>query len=117
MIKVKRAYALPEVGDGLRYLVDRVWPRGVKRADLAVEDWVRTAAPSDDLRQWFGHDPARWEEFKQRYFSELELKPEAWQPLLAVARQGTVTLVFSARDEGHNQAVALKEFLDKNNKT
>ena len=113
MIKVKRAYAPVEVGDGVRYLVDRVWPRGVKRADLAVEDWVRTAAPSDDLRQWFGHDPARWEEFKQRYFAELELKPEAWQPLLAAAMQRTVTLVFSARDEEHNQAVALKEFLEK----
>jgi len=113
MIKVKRAYLPPKAGDGVRYLVDRVWPRGVKRADLAVEDWVRTVAPSDDLRQWFGHDTARWDEFKQRYFSELELKPEAWRPLLAAARRGTVTLVFSARDEEHNQAVALKEFLEK----
>ncbi len=113
MIKVKRAYTPLEAGDGLRYLVDRVWPRGVKRADLSVEDWVRDAAPSDDLRQWFGHDPIRWEEFKQRYFAELELKPSAWQPLLEAARSGTVTLIYSARDEQHNQAVALKEFLDK----
>jgi uncharacterized protein YeaO (DUF488 family) len=113
MINVKRAYAPPEEGDGVRYLVDRVWPRGLKRADLAVEDWLREVAPSDDLRQWFGHDPSRWEEFKQRYFAELELKPAAWQPLTAAARRGMLTLVFSARDEQHNQAVALREFLEK----
>ena len=112
MIKVKRAYAPAEAGDGVRYLVDRVWPRGVTREAIRAKEWLRGVAPSDTLRQWFGHDPARWDEFLQRYFAELEAKPAAWQPLLAAARQGTVTLVFSARDEAHNQAVALKEFLD-----
>jgi len=113
MIKLKRAYAPAEAGDGVRYLVDRVWPRGVTREAIAVKEWLREAAPSDILRQWFGHDPAKWDEFRQRYFAELEEKPAVWQPLLAVSRQGTLTLVFSARDEAHNQAAALKEFLDK----
>jgi uncharacterized protein YeaO (DUF488 family) len=115
MIKVKRAYASPELEDGVRYLVDRVWPRGLTRETLAIKDWLREVAPSDTLRQWFGHDPAKWDEFLQRYFAELEEKPGAWQPLLEAARQGTVTLVFSARDEAHNQAVALKEFLETKN--
>jgi uncharacterized protein YeaO (DUF488 family) len=115
MIKVKRAYASFEAGDGIRYLVDRVWPRGMTRETLAIKDWLREVAPSDTLRQWFGHDPAKWDEFLQRYFAELEEKPSAWQSLLAAARQGTVTLVFSARDEAHNQAVALKEFLETKN--
>ena len=113
MFRVKRAYQSPAPDDGLRYLVDRVWPRGVTKNALDVADWVREVAPSDSLRQWFGHDPAKWEEFKQRYFSELEAKPATWQPLLEAGRHGAVTLVFSARDEAHNQAVALKEFLDK----
>ena len=113
MFRVKRAYQPPEPEDGVRYLVDRVWPRGVTKNALAVADWVREVAPSDALRQWFGHDPAKWEEFKQRYFSELEARPATWQPLLEAGRRGAVTLVFSARDEEHNQAVALKEFLDQ----
>ena len=113
MFRVKRAYQPPEPEDGVRYLVDRVWPRGVTKNALAVADWVREVAPSDALRQWFGHDPAKWEEFKQRYFSELEASPATWQPLLEAGRRGAVTLVFSARDEEHNQAVALKEFLDQ----
>ena len=113
MFQVKRAYRPPEPDDGVRYLVDRVWPRGVTKTALSVVDWVREVAPSDALRQWFGHDPAKWEEFKQRYFSELEAKPETWRGLLEAGRRGTVTLIFSARDEDHNQAVALKEFLDQ----
>ncbi len=113
MFRVKRAYQPPEPEDGVRYLVDRVWPRGMTKNALEVADWVREVAPSDALRQWFGHDPAKWEEFKQRYFRELEARPATWQLLLEAGRRGAVTLVFSARDEEHNQAVALKEFLDK----
>ncbi len=113
MFRVKRAYQPPEQGDGVRYLVDRVWPRGVTKNALSVVDWVREVAPSDALRQWFGHDASKWEEFKQRYFAELEANPDTWQALLEAGRKSTVTLVFSARDEEHNQAVALKEFLDQ----
>ena len=113
MFRVKRAYRPPEPDDGVRYLVDRVWPRGLTKNALSVADWVREVAPSDALRQWFGHDPSKWEEFKRRYFSELEDNPGTWQALLEAGRKGTVTLVFSARDEEHNQAVALKEFLDQ----
>ncbi len=113
MFRVKRAYQSPAPDDGVRYLVDRVWPRGVTKNALAVEDWLREVAPSDALRQWFGHDASKWEEFKRRYFVELEAKSAQWQPLLESGRRGTVTLVYSARDEEHNQAVALKEFLDQ----
>ena len=80
IINTKRAYAPPSEEDGARYLVDRLWPRGISRANLAIAAWVRDAAPSDDLRKWYRHDPALWEEFKQRYFAELDQHPEAWQP-------------------------------------
>lgn len=112
MIKVKRVYASPAPDDGQRFLVDRLWPRGVKKEALQLDGWLKDVAPSDALRKWFGHDPAKWEEFQERYFAELEAKPEAWRPLLEAARQGTVTLLFSARDEAHNNAVALKAFLE-----
>ena len=80
---------------------------------MKLDGWLKEVAPSDELRRWFGHDPAKWEEFQQRYFAELEAKPEAWRPLLEAARKGTVTLLFSARDEAHNNAVALKAFLER----
>lgn len=112
MIKVKRVYEPPAPDDGRRFLVDRLWPRGMKKEALQLDDWWKEVAPSDELRQWFGHDPARWEEFRRRYFAELEAKPAAWQPLLEAARAGDVTLLFSARDEEHNNAVALKAFLE-----
>lgn len=111
IIATKRAYALPSAEDGSRYLVDRLWPRGISRADLAIAAWVREAAPSDELRKWYRHDPELWEEFKQRYFNELDQHPEAWQPLLEAARRGTITLVYSAREEAYNNAAALKEYL------
>lgn len=113
MIKVKRVYDPPSPEDGKRFLVDRLWPRGVKKETLQVDGWLKDVAPSDELRRWFGHDPAKWEEFQRRYFAELEAKPDAWRPLLQAAWQGNVTLLFSARDEVHNNAVALKNFLEQ----
>lgn len=112
MIKLKRAYDKQEKNEGKRYLIDHLWPRGVTKADLHVEVWFKNVSPSTALRKWFGHDPEKWNEFRRRYFRELEKTPEAWEPLLNAARQGTITLVFSARDIEHNNAVALKEFLE-----
>lgn len=113
MIRVKRAYDPPEPDDGLRFLVDRLWPRGAKKEALALERWAKEAAPSDALRREFHHDAARWDEFQQRYAAELDANPAAWEPLLQAAREGTITLVYSARDETHNQAVALKNYLER----
>lgn len=112
MIRTKRAYAEAEALDGRRFLVDHLWPRGVKKTALQVEHWPKEVAPSNQLRKWFGHAPVKWAEFKKRYFAELEQKPEAWQELLAASRAGDITLVFGARDTQHNNAVALKEFLE-----
>jgi uncharacterized protein YeaO (DUF488 family) len=111
-IRVKRAYEAPSKDDGARYLVDRLWPRGVKKDALHIESWVKDVAPSDQLRKWFSHDPAKWDEFRKRYFEELAAREESWRPLLAAARRGRVTLLFGAKDSEHNQAVALKEFLE-----
>ena len=113
MIKVKRAYELAVRGDGKRFLVDRLWPRGVTKDALRAQAWLKDVAPSDALRRWFGHDPARWDEFQRRYFAELDAQPEAWQPVLRAARRGNVTLLYGARDVEHNNAVALKEYLEK----
>ena len=112
MIKVKRVYEPVDASDGRRFLVDRLWPRGISKQAARIETWLKEAGPSNDLRKWFGHDPARWTEFKRRYRGELQSKREVIAPLLEAARGGDVTLVYSARDEEHNQAVALKEFLD-----
>ncbi len=112
MIQIKRVYEKPAKDDGERFLVERLWPRGVKKQDLRVEAWVKDVAPSSKLRQWFGHDPQRWAPFRQRYFRDLEKDHEAWQPLLERSRRGRVTLVYSAHDTQHNNAVALKEFLE-----
>jgi uncharacterized protein YeaO (DUF488 family) len=112
MVQVKRAYELASKDDGARFLVERLWPRGIRKESLNVEDWLKEVAPSTNLRQWFQHDPAKWDEFRKRYFCELEKHPEAWQPLLAQARSGRVTLIYSAHDTEHNNAVALKEFLE-----
>jgi len=112
MIRLKRVYEPPEPSDGRRFLVERLWPRAFKKDALQLDGWLRDVAPSDGLRRWFGHDPARWAEFKARYFAELEARPEAWRPLLEAARAGNITLLFSARDAEHNNAVALKEFLE-----
>lgn len=110
-LKVKRVYAPVEAGDGLRILVDRVWPRGLTRQAAQVDLWLKEVAPSHELRKWFGHQPERWAEFHRRYFAELEGSPEALRPILEGLRAGTVTLVYSARDSEHNQAVALRDYL------
>lgn len=112
MIQVKRAYDVASKNDGLRFLVERLWPRGIKKEDLHVEGWLKDVAPSSELRQWFRHDPAKWSEFRHRYFGQLDRHPDAWQLLLSRARRGSVTLVYSAHDTEHNNAVALKDFLD-----
>ncbi|MDR7440302.1 MAG: DUF488 domain-containing protein [Armatimonadota bacterium] len=117
MIRVKRVYDPVEPEDGKRYLVDRLWPRGLRKEALRIDGWLREVAPSDKLRRWFGHDPAKWEEFKRRYFAELESRPETWRPLWEAARRGNVTLLYSARDSLHNNAVALQEFLECRQKT
>jgi uncharacterized protein YeaO (DUF488 family) len=113
MIQLKRAYDPAAKSDGARFLVERLWPRGVKKISLQVEAWLKDVAPSTGLRQWFAHDPGKWLEFRRRYFEELEANPTAWQPLLAAARRRRITLVYSSHDTEHNNAVALKEFLQR----
>ena len=115
MIQVKRVYDPPDAKDGDRFLVERLWPRGIKKEALQMQDWLKDVAPSGELRRWFSHDPAKWREFQRRYFKELDGHREAWQPLLQAARRRNVTLLYSARDTEHNNAVALKEYLEKQN--
>jgi uncharacterized protein YeaO (DUF488 family) len=114
MIKLKRAYELPAKDDGERYLVDRLWPRGVTRDHAQLTDWLKDLAPSDDLRKWFGHDPERWGEFKRRYKLELRApaKREIIETLAHKANAGTITLIFAAKDSEHNNAVAIKEVIE-----
>jgi uncharacterized protein YeaO (DUF488 family) len=111
-IQTRRVYDAVEAGDGFRVLVERLWPRGLRKEALRLDRWLKEVAPSDELRRWFAHDPARWDEFRRRYFAELDAKPEAWQPLLEAARGGPVTLLYSARDTEHNNARALQEYLE-----
>jgi uncharacterized protein YeaO (DUF488 family) len=112
MLTVKRAYEPVSRADGLRFLVERLWPRGIAKADLPIDQWLKDVAPSTELRQWFGHDPDKWVEFRRRYFRELDSRPEAWKPIASATRRGgTVTLVYSSRDTQHNNAVALLDYL------
>ncbi len=113
MVQIKRAYEAVSSKDGIRYLVDRLWPRGVTKAALEIEVWTKDASPSNELRKRFHNNPTQWSEFRRLYFAELEKSPAAWEPLLKAARKGTVTLVYGAHDTAHNNAVALKEFLDE----
>ena len=113
MIALKRAYEPASREDGLRFLVERLWPRGVTKAELRLDSWLKETAPSTELRKWFHHDPAKWSRFRARYFRELDAAPEAWRPILSAASRGPVTLVFSSRDVEHNNAVALREYLDR----
>jgi uncharacterized protein YeaO (DUF488 family) len=110
-VRLKRAYEAPATTDGVRILVDRLWPRGVRKADAAIDEWAKDLAPSAPLRKWFGHDPARWPEFQHRYAAELGRHAEALERLRALARKGPITLVYSARDQVHNDAVVLREML------
>src|SRR6478735_9513718 len=111
MIHLKRAYDPASSTDGTRLLIERLWPRGVKKTSLKIKSWIKDVAPSTELRKWFSHDPAKWEKFRSRYFDELKANPDAWQPIIDAARHGTVTLIYSSHDTEHNNAVALQAYL------
>lgn len=110
-IRLKRAYNSAGSGDGTRILIDRLWPRGVRKADAAIDVWAKDIAPSTALRRWFGHDPARWHEFRRRYSEEIHRRRDRLDELRTLAQKGRITLVFAARDEAHNDAVVLREIL------
>ena len=110
-LRLKRAYERPARGDGTRVLIDRLWPRGVRKAEAELDRWAKDIAPSTELRKWFGHDPARWPEFRRRYAEELRRHPDELAELRALARKGPLTLVYSAHDELHNDAVVLRALL------
>ena len=110
-VKLKRAYKRPEAEDGFRVLVDRLWPRGVSKEDAALDQWMKEIAPSTDLRKWFDHDPGRWEEFCRRYADELHENAELVAQLRKLAHDGPITLVYSAHDEAHNDAIVLRDVL------
>lgn len=112
MIKIKRVYDQPAPDDGKRILIDRLWPRGIKKEDGRIDEWVKEAGPSNELRQWFGHDPNKWGEFKKRFFTELQRKQELLEGLIGLAGKSTVTLLFASKEERFNNAVALKEYID-----
>lgn len=112
-IKLKRAYDPPAAADGYRVLVDRLWPRGIKKTDAKVDDWLREIAPSNELRKWFGHDVERWPEFKKRYAAELKPNAAVLRNLARKARKETVTLLFGAKDEEHNNAVVIRDYLKR----
>ena len=111
--QIKRIYEPVAAGDGYRVLVDRLWPRGISKDAATLDDWARNIAPSHELRRWFGHDPKRWQEFQRRYKEELAAQTDALEGLRERAKRGAITLLFSAKDEVHNQAVVLKEVLEK----
>jgi len=111
-IQVKRVYLPPAATDGLRVLVDRLWPRGLRKSDARIDAWPRDLAPSDPLRKWFGHEPDKWPEFRRRYFEELAGRTDALARLLALGEGRTLTLLFGAKEERYNNAVALKEFIE-----
>jgi uncharacterized protein YeaO (DUF488 family) len=111
VITLARVYDQASAGDRPRFLVERLWPRGVRRADLQLDDWLKDVGPSTELRRWFGHEPEKWDEFRRRYFAELDSRPEAWEPLRDAADAGDITLLYSSHDAEHNNAVALREYL------
>lgn len=112
LVKIKRVYASPAPTDGYRVLVDRLWPRGISKSNVRIEEWQKDCAPSTELRKWFGHDVDNWDEFKRRYTAELEANKEEVTAFVNRAGKGPITLVYAAKDEEHNQAVVLKRFIE-----
>ena len=110
-VQLKRAYEPRAAADGTRILIDRLWPRGVSKAQAAIDHWMKDVAPSTELRKWFGHEPARWNEFRRRYAEEVRRNAELFSQLRALARAGPITLVYSAHDEAHNDAIVLRELI------
>ena len=113
MLKIKRVYESPKRDDGVRFLVERLWPRGIKKEELKMKAWLKEVSPSPELRKWYAHDVTKWEEFQKRYRKELQSNADALAPLLATAKDGNVTLLYSAKDTEHNSALVLKEFLEE----
>ena len=111
LITLARVYDHGDPGKRPRFLVERLWPRGVRRADLQLDEWFKDVGPSTELRRWFGHEPEKWDEFRRRYFAELDRHPEAWEPLRDAANAGDITLLYSSHDADHNNVVALREYL------
>ena len=111
MIRIKRIYDPPSPGDGRRIYIDRLWPRGMRKEEVRMDEWLKEIAPSDGLRKWFSHDPSKYKEFRKRYFKELEKKSDLLEKIRSEAREGPVTLLFSARDTEHNNAAVLRELL------
>ena len=112
-VQIKRVYEEPSTSDGKRILIDRLWPRGLTKGKAKIDLWLKDIAPSTELRQWFGHDPSKWKEFKKRYHDELKKNREIIVKLIEQLKTGKVTLVYGAKDEEHNDAVVLKEYLEK----
>ena len=112
MIRIKRIYDEPSRGDGKRILIDRLWPRGIKKEEAHLDDWLKEVAPSNELRKWFNHDPDKWVEFKKRFFTELQGRQDLVDGIISSARKGTVTLLFGSKEERFNNAIALMEYLD-----
>jgi uncharacterized protein YeaO (DUF488 family) len=113
MLRIKRIYDLPSPDDGKRILIDRVWPRGIKKADASINEWMKDIAPSNELRKWFAHDVSKWQEFKKRYKKELKDKSEILDKLKKESEKNIVTLLFSAKDVTHNNAQVLREILER----
>ena len=112
-IRLERVGEPPDPDGGERYLLERLWPRGIRQADLQLTAWLRDVAPSHELRRWYGHDPTKWPAFQARYLEELQSNPAAWEPLFRSAQRGTITLLYSACDPERNNAVVLRAFLEE----
>jgi uncharacterized protein YeaO (DUF488 family) len=113
MIQLKRVYDAPAKADGKRFLIERLWPRGIKKENLKIDAWIKEVGPSTELRKWFSHDPGKWDRFRERYFRELDRNASVLRPILDASREGAVTLIYSSHDREHNNAVALAEYLKK----